>query len=287
MMQNLLDAVTNNEHMKIEILDKNNNLVISVVTPFVLRVHEKLRQSSEVCTCSLCNIQRVNYFLKCICPNVFQIVFMNSKGPYDRLGCKIFSLWTNSFVGPLPLGVIVTTLDTAEAITKGLQMILELVPEASFGGRGKKGPSLFMIKEKNEAIRIALLNVLPATRLLFCQSHIVNGLRNLTTRREFGALASHQSYLLDLFKSLVYENEEEIFHKKVTEILNDEIGFFYPEFRDYLLGVLKTQMNWASCYRTDLITRGHDTIAAFHMPSLKVSGITYTMNLRNTKMWSE
>lgn len=49
MLENLQNEVRNNGHMmKMEILNQNNHTVVSIVTPFMRRVHEKIKQSSEV-----------------------------------------------------------------------------------------------------------------------------------------------------------------------------------------------------------------------------------------------
>lgn len=47
-LQNLTEKVTDFKHAKIKLLDSDQNYVVSMVTPFMLRVHEGIVQCSEV-----------------------------------------------------------------------------------------------------------------------------------------------------------------------------------------------------------------------------------------------
>lgn len=48
MLQNLTEKVNEFKHAKLDVIDEAGNYVVSLVTPFMLRVHDRIKQSSEV-----------------------------------------------------------------------------------------------------------------------------------------------------------------------------------------------------------------------------------------------
>lgn len=166
---------------------------------------------------------------------------------------------TNSFAGGLPLALIVTSSGAAEALTDGVQMVRALLSETAFGGRGPKGPLMFMVGGDDKNERLALHSVFPAARLLFCQFQMIVSLRGCIGKRRFNVIPSHKTVLLHMFKSLVYEPDVAIFEQKVGEVLNHSITLLYPGLRYYLKELLEDQKSWAMCHRADCITRGQNT----------------------------
>jgi len=59
---------------------------------------------------------------------------MDATGTVDQLGCKLFVLLTNSCAGGLPVGIIITSVETDKAIAEGLKLIKEMTPESHHCG---------------------------------------------------------------------------------------------------------------------------------------------------------
>lgn len=183
---------------------------------------------------------------------------MDSTGTLDRLGCKVFMLLTNSSTGGLPLGVIITTTESKDAIVVGLKMLQQLLTDSAFGGRGLRGPHIFMT-DNSAAERGALKEVFPETLLLLCQFHVLQAMWRYIWKYETGVNPSHRRTLFFLFKSLVYERNTEVFQRNVEKAFQDEVVQQYPIFLNHLEDTLKQKEDWAMCFRTNLITRGQNT----------------------------
>lgn len=184
---------------------------------------------------------------------------MDATGTLDRLGCKVFVMLTNSSSGGLPLGIMITTTESKDAIIKGLEMLQELVGVSSFFGRGNLGPRLFMTDD-SDAERGALLKVFPESKLLLCLFHILQSIwRNLWNNNS-GVNADDRLTIFYSFKSLVYERNVDIFEKKLEEFMQNKTVISYPNFVDYLREhVLPNKVDWAISYRQNLLTRGQNT----------------------------
>ncbi|XP_025108961.1 uncharacterized protein LOC112573124 [Pomacea canaliculata] len=96
----------------------DDQVVVSICTPLMHRVHKYLKHSSEM-------------------------VFIDATGNLDRNHCRVFLLLTHSCAGGLPLGVIVTTSESRETIKHALHLLSNLVGSDGFGGRGRNGPAIF------------------------------------------------------------------------------------------------------------------------------------------------
>lgn len=147
-------------------------------------------------------------------------------GSVDAMDCKIVLVMTNSFLAALPVAVIVTSLNTCEAITEGFKMAQELISPASFNGRGKRGPVLFLTRRECKAECAALLNVFPEARLLFCQLKVLSQIRNFMRsctyypfNRETCELPIHIRVLQKQFEPLVHENDTNIVRQKVNDFM--------------------------------------------------------------------
>ena len=128
----------------------NNDLVVAVCTPLMKRVHATIRQSSE-------------------------LVFVDSSGGVDRFNCRVFLFMTHSCAGGLPLGCIITTSDSREIISCGIELWKTILPDNCFYGRGTQGPYVFLTDDCCP-LRQAIHSSFPESVLLLCIFHILQAI---------------------------------------------------------------------------------------------------------------
>lgn len=183
---------------------------------------------------------------------------MDSTETLDMPGLKVFILLTNSCYGSLPVGIVMTTVDSENAIAGGLQMINELVTERSWGGRGIHGP-LFFITDDSSTERAAIHRVFPEAKLLLSQYHVLRAAWRFVWKHESDMSANDRHTLFNLLKTLVYENDADVFANIVNETFQNEDIKKYPLFVKYLEDTLERKEDWATCFRSRLLfSRGQN-----------------------------
>jgi len=174
-------------------------------------------------------------------------------GTIDLLNSKVYTIMTNSCTGGLPLAIIITTSESEDAITEALRIIKDDLSENLFN------PKIFMT-DNNSAERNALAAVFPNAVLLLCQFHVLQAIWRYIWKSESGIQSLDRGHLFFLFKALVLEKNREIFDAKMNAFLEDDIVKKYQDFMTYLEDYYwKIKESWASCFRTELITRGQTT----------------------------
>lgn len=160
------------------------NAAIAICTPLMHRVHSSIKHSGE-------------------------LVFIDASGNMDRLGCRVFLLLTHCCAGGVPLGVLVTTSESTETVTKALHLHNSLMSDDSYVGRGQKGP--------------ALESVYPESTLLLCIFHVLQAFWRYLWDSKNGVRKEHRPVLLSLLKDMVYsetiDNLEENYQKAVNDVV--------------------------------------------------------------------
>ena len=171
-------------------------LIMAICTPLMKRVHTDLRHAGE-------------------------LVFMDSSSNMDRHGCSVFIILTHSCAGGLPLGVLITTSESQSIIKAALQLYCGLLPDGCFGGKGKRGPSLFMTDDCH-AEQQAIQDVFPETVCLLCIFHVLQAAwRWLWNGKNAIPKYQRPSHLQHL-KRLVYADSEDELENLYQESLQDE-----------------------------------------------------------------
>ena len=57
-----------------------------------------------------------------------ELVFLDSSGGVEELNLQVFLMVTHSFAGALPLGIIVTSDETTDTLTRALEMFSHIFP---------------------------------------------------------------------------------------------------------------------------------------------------------------
>ena len=107
---------------------ENGGVVVCVVDEFMQRVHTVVPQSG-------------------------QIMFVDATGSLDRCNHQLLKLMTESPVGGVPLGFIILSEQTENALSEGLEDIKKLFPDGAFAGRGiEEGPEVIMTDDDSVSI---------------------------------------------------------------------------------------------------------------------------------------
>ena len=103
-----------------------------------------------------------------------ELVFVDSSGGMEEYNLRVFLIVTHSPVGALPLGIIVTSDETTDTLTRAFELFSStLQQDNSFFGKGAMaGPTVIMTDNCVE-LRDALHAVWPRSHLLLCVFHIM------------------------------------------------------------------------------------------------------------------
>ncbi|XP_043199331.1 uncharacterized protein LOC122369031 [Amphibalanus amphitrite] len=226
-----MDLIRHMKDVRTAVSVEDGETVIAAVTPLMERVHTL--------------------------PDAGEVVFVDASGGMNRHGQRVFLLMCWSPAGGLPLGVIVSTSETEAVVDKAFRLLVGILPDGAFGGRGRRGPLCFMTDDC-QAERNALSAVWPEARLLLCTFHVLQAVWRWLHNGKHGIDKQHRQAIMALAKQLVYANNEaEI--ATTMELVATEWGERYPLLDQYLQGFAARRQEWALCLRTDVPTRGHNT----------------------------
>ena len=117
--------------------------------------------------------------MKRICAKIVQaeeILFVDSSGTMDALGCRVFVLLINCCAGGLPVAVILCSSEKEFVIQRALYMYKEkLLDEESFHGRGKRGPKIILTND-SDSERNSFAAAFPEAELLLCSFHVLQAI---------------------------------------------------------------------------------------------------------------
>lgn len=154
-----------------------NECIIAICTPLMRRAHRLTPEASEV-------------------------VFIDSSGTVDRDGHRIFLLLTHNESGGIPLGVIITSSESAATLTKAMHMLKDLIGVEGFFGT-IEGPSIFMTDDCNSE-RSSLHSVWPKAKLLLCLFHVLQAIWRWLQQGKHAILKSKRVHLYHGFKRIIY-----------------------------------------------------------------------------------
>ena len=209
------------------------SLVVAVVTPLMRRVSQ-------------------------LWPRAGEMLFIDSSGNMDRSDSRLFLLLTHSPVGALPVGAIITYSESTSVLTAGLQLLLTLLDEDSFGGRGARGP-LVAMSDDCAALRAALQKVFPECRQLLCSFHVLQAVWRWLCGRHSGVGLDHRQEALQRVRALLHAPTEQELQQRWEELIFFANTKKLGHFAAYMEERWCRRREWALCYRQDLFVRGHHT----------------------------
>ncbi|XP_030838984.1 uncharacterized protein LOC756446 isoform X2 [Strongylocentrotus purpuratus] len=207
--------------------------MMAIATPLMQRVHRTMAQSSE-------------------------LVFVDSTGNLDRHGSKVFLFLTHSSSGGLPLGVVITQNEKEGTLEKAFQQLQTLLPADAFGGRGERGPSVF-ITDDCLAERKALNAVFPNSVLLLCTFHVLQAVWRWLWDSKHGIKKDHRQSLFALVKAILYADDFSGVESAYDRAQNHPDVRRYPGFATHLETLYDRRQVWAQAFRLNLRIRGNNT----------------------------
>ncbi|XP_065218759.1 uncharacterized protein LOC135844466 [Planococcus citri] len=206
--------------------------VVAIVTPFMKRIHQKWPYSAE-------------------------LAFVDSTENFDRQQYRVFVLLTHSFIGALPLGIIVTTTEKADAVSLGINMMKKLIGQGAFFG-SEQGPKI-IIAGHSSSERNGLRCAFPQANVLLCIFLILRSVWRFLYKSENGVQKNDKNEIYHLFKALVYANDEGELQKKYMLMVQNHTMNKYPEVGRYFSDYWNIREEWALCFWKDGVVRVNDT----------------------------
>ena len=123
-------------------------LILAICTPLMCRVHEHICQSKE-------------------------LVFVDASSSIEDFNNPLFVISTSSAAGGLPLGIVVTSAESADVIHKGMNSLKELFPKSVFYGNGY--PTNIIIDD-SMAEREGLHQTWPNSNIFLCTFHFLQSM---------------------------------------------------------------------------------------------------------------
>ncbi|CAG8744882.1 7112_t:CDS:2 [Rhizophagus irregularis] len=117
--------------------------ILCIVTNLMSRVHEKIRQSEEIC-------------------------YMDASAAFDPLNTSITLLYSSCAVGALPLGVLFTSDELEITLEK-----VTILPSHAFYGRGAEVGPIVFLTDDSSAERNSLELCWPQGIRLLCTFHVL------------------------------------------------------------------------------------------------------------------
>ena len=213
---------------------QTKRFVLAICTPLMARVHENVMQSAE-------------------------LVFCDATSSLDRNNCSLFILSTAHPAGGLPLGVVVTSDESEKTITKGLQMLMEMVPSGAFYHKGKKKGPLLIMTDDSTTEKAAFKSLWPQAKQLLCIFHFLQRRWTWLYEGKNHILHSNRATLLKLVKALVYARSDRDLQLEYKKFLAHPVVRKYPNFLKHIQALWPRRQEWALAYRSSIPVRGNNT----------------------------
>lgn len=208
----------------------------------------KIEQISEHYVVSLCTpmMQRAASLLV----QTSEILFVDGTGNCDIENHKLFFFVTQSSVGGIPVGCVITTSEKREVFDVAVKNLIEIMPT-------KICPSVILtdddLKERN-----VLQTYWPNATLLLCTFHVLKSAWKWICASGNNIERDNRQDLYRLFRQILMSNQSEdqvesniaLFFEKTSK---------YPKYQNYVQKMLERKEVWCLFYRKNFLTRGSNT----------------------------
>lgn len=206
-------------------------LILAICTPLMARVHEHVQQSKE-------------------------LIFIDSSSSFEDYNNPIFVLSTSSAAGGLPLGIVITSGESASTIHSGLSVLEGLLPKCCFYGQGS--PENIMTDDSS-AEREGLHRMWPSSKLYLCIFHFLQSMWRWLLCKNNDISQHDRQSLMALVKKLVYTKTEKKLTDEFQLFKNNPLVKTYKNFVAYMEQNWARRQEWAVCYRNNSTMRGIQT----------------------------
>jgi hypothetical protein len=155
-------------------------LILAICTPLMARVHKHIQQAKE-------------------------LVFIDSSSSFEDFNNPMFVISTSSAAGGLPLGIVITSGESANIIHKAMSVLSTLFPEEAFYGQGSPAN---VITDDSAAERDGLRRVWPNTKLFLCIFHFLQSMWRWLLSTDNKIHKDDRQFLMNQVRKVVYAKTE-------------------------------------------------------------------------------
>ena len=206
-------------------------LILAICTPLMSRVHEHVVQAGE-------------------------LVYVDSTSSLDDFNNPMFVLSTSAAAGGLPLGVVITSGESASTIHQAMSTLQELFPRCAFHGKGSPAN---IILDDSSAEKEGLHVTWPLAKLYLCIFHFLQSMWRWLCNGNNGIAKDDRQHLMQCVRKLVYAQTEENLKQTYKSLERGTISSKYSNFNKHLESYWKRRHEWALCYRDLTLVRGNNT----------------------------
>ena len=206
-------------------------LILAICTPLMSRVHKHIHQSKE-------------------------LVFVDASSSFEDFNNPLFVMSTSSAAGGLPLGIVITSAESADVIHKGMTTLKEFFPESAFYGNSY--PENIMIDDSS-AEREGLHQTWPSSNIFICTFHFLQSMWRWLLCSKNSIHKDKRQYLMNLVRKLVYAKKETELNTEYQQFKSNTVANQYPNFMAHMEGYWKLRNDWAICFRNGETMRGINT----------------------------
>lgn len=218
------------EELGIKICVNEEPLVIVILTPIMIRAHEREFTS--------------------------EMVFIDSSGSCDQMNSCVTFVFAAHKTGSIPLACIIHTEQSEANYT----MIFSLLQKnLGHEGFGKKGFPAIIMTDDSSAERNALRTVFPNSILLLCTFHFCQAFWRWLWDGNHKIEKNDRPEIMRCFQKILYLNTIEEFEYEYQTFIKNDFAKKYDNLKKHLNDLYKRKHEWAHTFRTDIITRGNNT----------------------------
>lgn len=222
LIQNI-DAYNARSHEgKAVVVIKNGHVVVAICSPIMSRTHSLIEESCE-------------------------IMFVTVVAHNNKLNSTVYFFSTNTVIGGIPLGCIVTDTDCHEVFEAGLSALKSILPQEAFYHQGY--PAIIMA---NAELKASLKAEFPNSIFLLCQFHVFRTIWGWLQDKKTTVDHVERLELLQRLKAALYaDSEEELLSNFPYEFIENRNAALRHKIISVNVALLWEDRNeWASAYRS-------------------------------------
>lgn len=184
------------------------------------------------------------------------MLFIDTTSSCDQNNTAITFVFASSKIGALPVACAFHTSQDEPNYTLVFSMIKEAF-EKKYNEK-KMNPSIIMTDD-SAAERNALKTIFPNSRLLLCCFHVAQAFWRWLSSATHRIDISKRQSIMSRFSKLMFAKTDSEAEKIFEELILDDYVKSCTNLVQHLKKIWERKMEWCTAYRTDIMSRGHNT----------------------------
>lgn len=207
--------------------ESDGHVVVALCTPLMKRVHEINHYSGEI---------------------AFLDWFTTTK---SRINWYIYVIFTYSPVCGLPLGIIMSSDNSEQAIKLGLMALESVFPAVSFYGKGKDAGPTVLITSNCSVQRKAFSQHFTQSMLLTSTFYILQDVWKFLLNPQNGIPVQDHHLLFDLVEQFMHASTMSDYNAVLQAIMSNDVAQKHDKFLDYVRQLHTMHDNLALSFRIE------------------------------------